>query len=281
MKTSGYLAVVFDTAAYDPEILMAFLSEWPFEAFHEEADQVTGYIPKVSFTPALEEFLGTLPGHRVSSFRVDVIPEVNWNARWEASFTPVSVGSEFYIRAAFHDPPTAAQYRHEILIAPRMAFGTGHHATTYMMLEALAAIPVAHLDVGDIGCGTGILSVAAAKLGARSVFGNDIQPEAIENCDEHIRLNHVEDACSFALGGIGEISNKAFDIILANVNTWVITDSAQNLVASLKPKGWLLLSGILARDKDAVVNLFSDKGLLFVASQVREGWVQLTLRRPD
>jgi ribosomal protein L11 methyltransferase len=275
-----YAAVIFDVDGYDPEILMAFLGEWPFDSFHEEDNRVTAYIRQDAMDTSLDAFLETLPGSRVRSYHVEDVPEVNWNARWEESFQPVPVDTNFYIRAGFHAPSPPGRYRHEIVIAPRMAFGTGHHATTYMMLQAMARIPMNGLDVLDFGCGTGILAVAAALEGATSVFGNDIQPEAMENCAEHARMNGVEDACTFALGGHELIPGKTFDVILANINTWVIAEAADTLFAALRPGGWLLLSGILARDADRIAGLFTAMGLAEDARRERDGWVQLSMRRP-
>jgi ribosomal protein L11 methyltransferase len=280
MGSVNYAAVVFDVDGYDPEILMAFLGEWPFDSFHEEESRVTAYIRQDALDAALHAFLETLPGSRVKAYHVEDVPDVNWNARWEESFQPVPVDDDYYIRAAFHAPPPPGRYRHEIVIAPRMAFGTGHHATTYMMLQAMARIPMNGLDVLDFGCGTGILAVAAALQGAVNVFGNDIQPEAMENCIEHARMNGVGNACTFALGGHELVSGKFFDVILANINTWVIADAADTLFVALRPDGWLLLSGILARDADRISDLFRTMGLAEEERRTRDGWVQLSMRRP-
>ena len=161
-----------------------------------------------------------------------------------------------------------------------MAFGTGHHATTDMMLQAMARIPMRDLAVLDFGCGTGIQAVAAALEGATHVYGNDIQPEAMENCAEHARMNHVESVCTFALGGHELIRGKTFDVILANINTWVIADAADTMFAALRPGGWLLLSGILARDADRIAGLFTAMGLSANERRNRDGWVQHSMRRP-
>lgn len=280
MTPTDYRAFLFVTEGFDPEILVAFLCEWPFESFHEEPELVTGYISAHSVTADLMRYLDELAGQCFVSYSVEVVPDVNWNAQWEASFDPVPVERDYYIRAAFHDRPAAGAFRHEILISPRMAFGTGHHATTYMMLRAIAGLPVKGMDVLDFGCGTGILAVAAALEGARSVTGNDIQPEAIENAQEHALLNSVADVCRFDEGGMEVIVNLKADLILANINTWVIRDSADAIVKCLRPGGYLLLSGILERDADSIRALFESRGLILVGQAQRDEWAQLTLRQP-
>lgn len=281
MTATKYRAYLFVTEGYDPEILVAFLCEWPFESFHEEPERVTGYIPSEAVTSDLVAYLDALAGQCFDSYSVEIVPDVNWNAEWEASFDPVQVDKDYYVLASFHERPAPGAYRHEILISPRMAFGTGHHATTFMMLRAIAGLPVEGKDVLDFGCGTGILAVAAALEGARRVTGNDIQPEAIENAMEHAQLNKVGDACQFLEGGIEVIRDLSADLVLANINTWVIRDSADAIVGCLRPGGYLLLSGILERDSNSIRELFESRGLIFVSEAFRDEWAQLTLRRFD
>lgn len=281
MTATDYRAFLFLTEGFDPEILVAFLCEWPFESFHEEQELVTAYIPANAVTEDLVNYLDELAGQCFGSYSMEVVPDVNWNAQWEASFDPVPVEQDYYIRAAFHDRPEAGAYRHEILISPRMAFGTGHHATTYMMLRAIAGLPVKGMDVLDFGCGTGILAVAAALEGARSVTGNDIQPEAIENAQEHAHLNGVADVCRFLEGGIEQIEAMKADLMLANINTWVIRESAEAILGCLRPGGFLLLSGILERDAEAIRELFESRGLVLNSQAHRDEWVQLTLQLPE
>lgn len=191
-----FYAVRFDTTGKDQDIWMALLSEWPFESFHQENDVLTAYIEDEAWTKELEDYVDGQTGMWFNSFKLSIVPYQNWNEIWESSFNPVAVDQYCYIRAQFHDPAPKG-YKHEMVIAPKMAFGTGHHATTYMMLQAMSKIEFTGKSVLDYGCGTGILSVVAAMEGAREVTGIDIQPEALDNSLEHAVINHVESVCHF------------------------------------------------------------------------------------
>jgi ribosomal protein L11 methyltransferase len=203
------------------------------------------------------------------------MPYQNWNAIWESSFQPVAVDDYVNIRALFHDPAPVG-FKYEILIAPKMAFGTGHHATTYMMLQAMSKISFAGKRVLDFGCGTGILAVVAAKEGASEVIGVDIQTEAIENSVEHAQLNQVASTCRFLEGGLEKAGSDPFDIILANINAQVLIDSLANLKALCKKAGYLLLSGILEEDLDKLTTVILSTGMTVSYTLHKDNWVQIT-----
>lgn len=272
-----YFSMTFDTSGYDNEIWMAMLSEWPFESFHEEGNTIIAYILKHDITQALLEAVDENQGIRFSAYEMEPVPDQNWNAVWESSFNPVIVDDYCYIRAEFHQGPKD-RFKHEIIIAPRMAFGTGHHATTFMMLQAMSKIDFHGKRVLDFGCGTGILSVVAAKEGALKVIGVDIQPESPENSIEHARLNNVNDRCEFYLGGLELADNGKYDIILANINVTVIASHFEKMKSMLSPGGYVLLSGIMTYDREYMEKNISFAPLEVIGMNEKNDWMQITLK---
>lgn len=273
-----YVALTFDMKGFDPEIWMALLSEWPFESFHEESDQVIAYIRQEDLSADLESWLDTYRQSRYLQMSRAVVMDQNWNALWESAFSPVEVGSYCYIRAAFH-PPAPSGFKHEVVIAPKMAFGTGHHATTYMMIDAMSHLDFKGKDVFDFGCGTGILSVVAALEGAAGVTGVDIQPEAMDNSQEHAEINKVIHQCRFYPGGLELAEGHTYDIMLANINTHVIAAHLHQLKSMLRPGGFLLLSGIMLDDAAFVDTQMDFSSLIMRHRQERGEWLQMTFQK--
>ena len=270
-----YLAITFDMKNHDHEIWMAMLGEWPFESFHEEEDKIIGYIQDHDITENLMDFISNHMESRFIDFELTQVDDKNWNEVWESSFNPVAVDDYCYIRAEFHKPDQQ-NFKHVITISPKMAFGTGHHATTYMMLQAMSGIDFKVKKVLDYGCGTGILAIVAAKEGAVEVIGVDIQPEAIENSVEHAAMNGVSDRCKFILGGLEHAVDKAYDVILANINRNVIIESLSQLTNLLSPKGLLLISGIMFDDVEIIGQALSKIDFEITTRNEKDQWVQFT-----
>ena len=279
-----YYALRFEMGTNDSEIWLAMLSEWPFESFHEEDKVVTGYIQLHDIREDMMHFITERQGLFYDDFEMNKVPDKNWNEVWESSFNPVVVEDYCYIMAVFHEAPKK-HFKHNVIISPKMAFGTGHHATTYMMLKSMAGINFENKRVLDYGCGTGILSVVAAMEGATEIVGVDIQPEAIENSYEHATLNHVTPVCTFMEGDLSKAGSQPFDIILANINTRIIIASFDQLKSLLNPGGIILLSGIMSDHMPEI-----EKGLGFhkesgsplgvkgkVDIQQRDDWMQITI----
>lgn len=270
--------MTFDMEGFDNEIWMAMLSDWPFEAFHEDGNTIIAYILKHDITQDLLESVNEAKGIRFREYEMDVVPDKNWNEVWESSFNPVAVDDYCYIRAGFH-PGSTEGFKHEVIIAPKMAFGTGHHATTYMMLQAMSKLDFQGKRVLDFGCGTGILSVVAAKEGASEVIGVDTQPEAKENSLEHAILNYVEHLCDFREGGLEVADPGLYDIILANINVTVIAKHFEELKSMLQPGGFILLSGIMTYDRGFMEQHISFPPLEVVEINERNEWLQVTLKK--
>ena len=274
-----YLALTFEMGTHDHEIWQALLSEWPFESFHDEDEKIIAYIQDHDITADMMEFITSHQGQYYDDFELAKVPDKNWNAVWESSFNPVAVDDYCYIRAEFHGEPKKV-FKHIVTISPKMAFGTGHHATTYMMLQAMSKIDFKNKSVLDFGCGTGILAIVAAKEGASKVVGVDIQPESIENSYEHAEKNDVRQNCEFYLGGLEKSGQEKFDIILANINRNVILDNFPALINRLNEGGYLLLSGIMFDDAEIISDVLRRNNMRVISTNERDQWVQIVSRQP-
>ncbi len=182
-------------------------------------------------------------------YRTEVIQPENWNEKWEKAFPPVYIGSDWLIRATFHPPDNKVE--REIIIAPKMAFGTGHHPTTKMMLEQMLQIDFKLKRVLDLGCGTGILSIAAEKLDAARINAIDYDPLSVENSRENAQLNHCS-RIQIVEAEIDACEGLRYDIILANINKNVILSHLQQIEDLLFPGGEILFSGILCSDSQSI-----------------------------
>jgi ribosomal protein L11 methyltransferase len=248
------------------EILISELSELEAIGFEQTDTHLLAYFEKDNFKSyevnnLVKEF----------TFNITSIPEQNWNAVWESNFEPVVVDDFCAIRADFHQPIKNVQ--HEIIITPKMSFGTGHHATTYMMIEQMSNINFTKKRVFDFGTGTGILAILAQKLGAASITAIDNDEWSIENAKENFQKNDVH---SITLYRSSAMPKDSFDIILANINRNVLNEYASALVSILSPKGVLLVSGILKEDERVIVAAFNI--LQPIKVQQNKNWISILFR---
>ena len=273
MSQQDYLAFHFPLADERRDWLLALLEDLPFEGFEETDTELLAFLPASSLTPALEAAVNDIATQFELSWHTRLIPYTNWNAEWEASFQPVKVGAFAGVRAAFHPPMEDVRY--ELVIQPKMAFGTGHHATTWLMMQAMESLPWQGASVLDFGCGTGILAILAAQLGAAQVHGVDIEREAYENSLENMAINNTPGLMIYE----GELSavpaDLLFNIILANINRNVILQTLPSLYQKMLPGGQLLVSGILADDRDQVVEAAQRAGFILLNEQGREQWMMI------
>ena len=251
------------------EIALAFLSELPFESFEEADGGLRAYLPKDRNSEDVESELSNISAQLSFRYERRLIPERNWNELWEANFDPIRVGNLCGVRAPFHPPLEGVQY--EVVISPRMAFGTGHHATTYMMMERMGRDDFEGLKVLDYGCGTGILAILAEKMGAASVDAVDVEPAAYENTVDNARANQASRIRAFH-GTLDDVKDTGYDYILANINRNVILNSLKALYAKLAPGAALLVSGILAADESLVLERAAEVKLSFADKARRGEW---------
>lgn len=237
-----------------------------FEGFEETDGLLKAYIPEDKLDEAA---LKALAGERGWSLTRSRIEEQNWNQLWESSFEPVVVGDFCAIRADFHDPVPGVEL--EIVITPKMSFGTGHHNTTYLMIERMRTLPLKGKRVVDFGTGTGVLAILAEQLGARSVWALDNDPWSIDNTIENMDRNHTR-AMTVHLA---EDLRKApeTDILLANINRHILLEHMPAMATLLAPGGYLLLSGILSGDGTALRASAEGQGLRLVDENGKGDWL--------
>lgn len=258
------------------EILTAELADYPFESFETEGSMLKAYIPQDKLADCKERIDALLAQYGVQG-RYIAIEAQNWNALWESNFPPVDVDGKVFIRAPFHAP--ASEGVLEVVVMPKMSFGTGHHATTYLMSAAVLALGVAGRRGLDMGSGTGVLAIVAAKCGATSVDAVDIDDWADDNCRENIAANGVAERITPILGDVRRIAGRHYDFILANINRNILLADMGAYAAVLNPGGDLLMSGFLEQDTDAVKAAAAALGLETVASRTKDGWVMLHVRK--
>lgn len=252
------------------EILIAELAELGFESFAETETGLEAIIPQENWKEGIVDQVQLLgnPEFRIQySFRI--LPKENWNVVWEQNFNPIRIGRQCVIRAPFH-PVENLPY--EIIIEPKMSFGTGHHETTYLMLEALLEIPVNQKDVLDMGCGTGVLAILAAMRGARGVDAIDTDSWSYENAIENVHRN-ARDAVRVRQGDAQLLQPQMYDLILANINRNVLLEDIPVYAESLRPGGAILLSGFYLEDLPVISEKCEEVNLKFEKNQVKNRWV--------
>lgn len=269
----SYLQFAFGLpAGAAQELLIAELADWPFEGFEEQTERLIAYIPESACDDDLRAFLADLTQrYAIAPVEETLIPVQNWNADWEKNYDPVIVEDFCVVRAHFH--PAFENVRHEILITPKMSFGTGHHATTYMMILAMKGFSFEGKNVLDYGCGTAVLAILAAKLGATQIDAIDNDPWAYQNSLENTTLNHCDDIINVLEGDWSKVpSSVVYDIILANINRNVILDSMHDMAAQIKSGGKLLCSGFLQNDVELIVESAVGSGLKCIYTNKKEQW---------
>lgn len=268
-----YSAYRFKTSdKLERNMLMAVLGESGFNGFEEETNDLVAYVDSSLFTEDEMKALLKEYGLIEIEYGYSTLENTNWNSVWESQFEPVNIGN-VHIRATFH--PTQKD-KHEIVIDPKMSFGTGHHPTTFLMIEQMSQLDFTDKKVLDFGSGTGILSVFAEQLGAKSVDAIDNEDWAYENCIENAHLNH----CTKINPILGDHKTELafdYDIILANINRHVILPNLAKWHTRLKAEGVLLLSGLL--DSDETIVLEHAFEYTHLATHRKDGWIMIFLKK--
>lgn len=265
-----------DTAE-NREILVAMLAELPFESFDETDGQIMGYIPGDSAN--LNEISG-ITAHL--PFRIslsdEVIPDQNWNEVWEKNyFKPLLIGGRCLVRAPFHAEYEPAEF--ELVIEPKMAFGTGNHETTMLVAEQILDMDLTGKTVLDMGCGTGILGMLASMKGAQSVTAIDIDSWSFESTVENARLNNIFNL-EAKLGDASLLGDQAYEIIFANIHKNVIINDLPLYENVLKSGGKLYLSGFYVHDMADVKAKAESLGLLETGYKEKNSWVVYSFEKP-
>ncbi len=278
----SYLSYQFYVTPPEPgsEILMALISDFGFESFDFNETGFTAYIKEESSANvdlsnlSFEDFTFT--------YDIQKIPLTNWNAEWEKNFEPVSVDDLLYIRAPFHEPNK--NVKHEIVIMPKMSFGTGHHQTTRLVCKAMfetdpIAIGFKNKRVLDMGCGTGILAILAEFLGAKDILAIDIDEWSVENSIENCQTNNCKNIV-VKKGDVDALeSEKPFDIIIANINKNILKTQLPTYSKKLITGGKLFLSGFFTTDVDELKEIAKKLDLKFVSSKKENEWAMMMLEK--
>ncbi len=269
-----YLACYIDCRVpADTEIALALLGDLPFEAFQEDGARLTAWADRSLWNEEAEGLLQEICGYHGWTYTQEMIEPVNWNEEWERNFEVVEVPPVCLVRAPFHSPREGFEY--EVIIHPRMAFGTGHHETTYMMISAMGRIDFSGKSVFDYGCGTGILAILARRMGTVQVSGIDIEGPAIDNSRENAQLNGLaDDEISFFRADLDEYASEMKpDIVLANIQLNVLLDSCAALYALMPAGGLLLTSGVLSDQEERLTEVYGGHGFECLEVDRRGNWV--------
>lgn len=258
------------------EILTAELADFPFESFETDRDTLKAYIPQERLADCKSEVDALLERYGVEGRYISIEAQ-NWNALWERNFPATDIEGRLRIRAPFHEP--APEGEPEIVVMPKMSFGTGQHATTWLMARAVLDLGVAGRRGLDMGSGTGVLSIVAAKCGAAHMDAVDIDDWADANCRENIAANGVETRVEPMLGDVTRIAGRSYDFILANINRNILLRDMRAYAAALLPGGDLLMSGFLSDDVPAVVAAAQAEGMHLAATASRDGWMMVRVRK--
>ncbi len=259
------------------EIIIATLADMGFDSFDSENESIlSAYIPSSEYDAHANDitlFRDTLTD---ASTELEDMEDVNWNAVWESNFSPIEVNDRCVVRAPFHSVP---KVEYDLVIMPKMSFGTGHHATTCLMLEHLLNRNIEGLRVLDMGCGTGVLAILAAKRGACHVDAIDIDEWAAENATENIAENNVTERVEVMLGDASLLKGRCYDLIVANINRNILLADMARYADTLSDDGTLIISGFLGIDCDILTQKASSLGLHEECRTGRDEWFSIVLRK--
>lgn len=274
MKSNVYIGYDFIVSALQPgvEILIAELGYVGFESFVETENGVTAYIKKEDWNPDILNTIQILESDEFTiTYTFKEIEQTNWNEEWERNFHPIVVSDLCTVRAPFHDPFNT---KYDIVIEPKMSFGTGHHETTHMMIKLILNHDFSNMSVLDMGCGTGVLAILAEMKGASLIEAIDIDNWCYLNSLENVERNNCKNITVFE-GDAGLLKGKSYDVIIANINRNILLEDLDTYVACLNPKGLLFLSGFYKDDIQIIKEKCNNLGLDHVDTLEQNHWVAL------
>jgi ribosomal protein L11 methyltransferase len=277
MNSQEYIEVSVKITPFNEEnaeIVTAEVSELPFESFSNEDPYLKCYIQKDLYdAQALKLYLSGLEGYGFEiEHSANLIPATNWNALWESQFNPIVVDNACTIKASFHEG--LKRTRFNITIDPKMAFGTGHHQTTYMMCRALLQNEEAVRGkvVMDMGCGTAVLAILAAKMKAAKVYGIDIDAVAAISAYDNARLNKVGTKIETYCGDASLLQRNTYDVLLANINRNILLQDIPTYSHCIRKDGLLFVSGFYVDDMPMIIGTAMHAGLEYVSHDSIDNW---------
>lgn len=256
------------------DLLIESMGELGYDTFEEFDGGFNAYIAAEQFEEeSLKSILYQAESGLIVEYEVKEIKQENWNAVWESNFNPISIADACYVRATFHEPNP--NFKYEIIIDPKMSFGTGHHQTTSMMMEYVLETDNQNKEVLDMGCGTGILAILSVKKGAKSVLAVDYDPVCIDSVEENKILNQVQDKIESRLGSIEvvEVEGEKFDIIYANINRNILLNQITHYFKVLRNNSFLYISGFFVEnDLNFLIEECEKIGFKYKNSKNNEAW---------
>lgn len=269
-----YLKVTFSFARiedYQKDLMIADLADTGFETFEDTANGFDAFVQKAVFSEsALMQLIADYEEIQMS-YNIENIETENWNATWENNFNPLVIKDECYVRATFHE--AQPQYRYEIIIDPKMAFGTGHHQTTTLMMQYILETEMTDKNILDMGAGTAILAILAAKCGAKYATAIDYDEICYESAVENAKLNGIKNLTSLC-GSKEAIPNQVFDVIFANINRNILLDQIHSYAAVLAKNGQIFFSGFYeSPDLEMIEEECHKHGLKYVSHKKMGDWV--------
>jgi ribosomal protein L11 methyltransferase len=269
----NYLEISIDTNNEEiQELLISQLNELGYDGFQQESSRLIAIINENEFNES--ELMDILNPLQIN-FTKKIIPQQNWNALWESNFEPITVDDFVGVRAHFH--PTIKNVQHEIIITPKMSFGTGHHATTFLVMQLMQEINFKNKTVFDFGTGTGILAILAEKLGAEDVLAIDYDDWCIENANENIIQNNCT-KIEIIKADTAEVE-KGYEIVIANINKNIIQDNIENLNNASLPNATIILSGLLKTDEEEILQIAKQKNWKHLKTVVKGDWIAIQFNK--
>lgn len=286
MNSQEYIEVAIKITPFSEEnadIIIAEICDLPFESFSNEDPYLKCYIQKELYNAhELKIVMSALEGMEFSTeINATLVPAVNWNAKWESEFTPIVVDGKCTIKASFHKGLKRTRYN--ITIDPKMAFGTGHHQTTYMMCRALLnnEESVRGKVVMDMGCGTAVLAILAAKMKASKVYGIDIDAVAAISAYDNAKMNRVGKIMETYCGDASLLQMGTYDVLLANINRNILLQDIPTYSRSLRHGGLLMVSGFYTDDMPMLVAAAENASLEYVSDDSIDNWCCITFKKKD
>jgi ribosomal protein L11 methyltransferase len=272
MNYYEFLFTTITTEDYQQDLLINALADYGFDTFEEMEIGFKAYIPTESFNQkTFDRELEPLHDILSFSYQVTLIPQKNWNEVWESNFEPIEISDQIYVRATFHT--AKLEFKYEVVIDPKMAFGTGHHQTTSMMMEWMLEGDFNGKNVLDMGCGTGILAILASKMGAEHITAIDYDQVCYDSTIENAQLNNIGNITPLC-GSKEAIPNEVYDVILANINRNILLEQMDRYVQVLKPGGEIYFSGFYETpDLDIITAEANKLGLKYISHKKTKDWV--------
>lgn len=273
-----YIELNFTVTPKDPwsDILITELAELGFDSFSETETGFCAYIPEHLYSEKRVENMAQAADVQLS-FQKKVIPSQNWNEKWEKSFEPVIVSDKCCIRAPFHQ--ISRQVLYDVVIEPKMSFGTGHHETTALMIESMLSVDFKNKAVLDMGCGTGVLAILASKMGAEKIVAVDIDDWAYNNTLENIQANKIANIHTLQ-GDVNSVKEE-FNIIVANINRNILLADLKKYCKLLSSSGLLIMSGFFNSDLEDITKEAETAGLEGESKRVKNNWAAAAFRKKD